>query len=371
MKKSSYLTVLVAVLGLFVLGCGKSSNPVEVSLSEQSEKSVLNSTFLSKTGEAPPPDLVIVPGVGTFWPFTGTNFSGIRQDPINLVFIGKADPRALRAALLLLDGDRTAFGFPNAFPFNLTWQDAIGGVQTAFANPDGWVGNAVQLELGTFETARFHMRLFDVGDFTLAGCHFEVLIPNTTDHQVLNWELAEQLIVADFLRSGLLAGLPIPTGIINDEDFKGKPSDGKATILNLAESEEGEVIVATQEFVINFDQTIPKPLCASGLFDFLLVQGPVNLRQKVILTPSGNFISQFHARGHLDVTPINPPGEPYRALVNEHHKGIVTDNVTLASSFRMFLELPPIGPFRGQLLVRLNVGPGESNQFSLEVKCLP
>ncbi len=47
----------------------------------------------------------------------------------------------------------------------------------------------------------------------------------------------------------------------------------------------------------------------------------------------------------------------------------MTNNVTLASSFQMFIEIPPKGPFRGQLIISLNVGPGQSNQFSVEVKC--
>jgi hypothetical protein len=92
-----------------------------------------------------------------------------------------------------------------------------------------------------------------------------------------------------------------------------------------------------------------------------------------VLTPSGNFISQFHANGHLDLTPLDfsysPVGNSYKAVVNEHHKGIITNNVTLVSNFQMQVEIPPTGPFRGQLLVNLNVGPGNSSNYSMEVKC--
>jgi hypothetical protein len=288
----------------------------------------------------------------------------------------------------------------------LTWQDAIGGVQTAFANPEGWAGSAIQLALGPYDPVRFHVRLFEVGDFALGGAHFEVLIPGTTDHQVISWELAEQLIVADFARSNLLAAAPASSGSINPSPFKDIPAiiynglpvelraaiggplgdvsspvpiatGGQATILALQPSSAAAgPVVATQEFVINFDQIIPKPFCASSLSDLILVQGPVTLRQQVIFTRSGNFISQFHAVGHLEVTPLDattgqPAGETYRARVNEHHKGIVTDAVTLASSFQMFVEIPPSGPFRGRLKVQLQVGPGRSNQSSIAVDCLP
>ena len=71
--------------------------------------------------EPPPPtDLVSVPEAGVFWPYTGRDYSGSPTDPINLVFLGDADPRLIRQALLALDGNRTAFGFPDAFPFNCT-----------------------------------------------------------------------------------------------------------------------------------------------------------------------------------------------------------------------------------------------------------
>jgi len=38
----------------------------------------------------------------SFWPYTGTDFTGTPQDPINLIFYGEADPRDLRAALMAL-----------------------------------------------------------------------------------------------------------------------------------------------------------------------------------------------------------------------------------------------------------------------------
>ena len=50
---------------------------------------------------------------------------------------------------------------------------------------------------------------------TLGNAHFELLIPGTTDHQVLSWELAEQLVTVDMVRSGLLAAAPGSTAPIN------------------------------------------------------------------------------------------------------------------------------------------------------------
>ena len=72
---------------------------------------------------------------------------------------------------------------------------------------------------------RVHLRLFRTeppvwngGGWTIGAAHFEIRIPGIADHQVLSWELAQQVVMVDFLRSGLLdPGLPmIPTGPIND-----------------------------------------------------------------------------------------------------------------------------------------------------------
>src|SRR5690606_11332242 len=62
---------------------------------------------------------------------------------------------------------------------------------------------------------RFHLRLYRQGDVTLGAVHFELLIPGTTEHQVLSWELAEQLVTVDLARSGLLGAPPSQTGAIN------------------------------------------------------------------------------------------------------------------------------------------------------------
>jgi hypothetical protein len=162
---------------------------------------------------------------------------------------------------------------------------------------------------------------------------------------VLSWELAEQLVVVDFLRGGLLepsAPLsttesinPAPFRAINPLVYNGLPvelraaiggpladqgdpgptgTDGRATVLNVAVGLSAPPRVVTQEFDIAFGQVIPKPFCASGPFDALYVQGPVHLRQVTILTSSENYLSSFHARGRLDLTPVNPLSDPPTAI---------------------------------------------------------
>ena len=57
-------------------------------------------------------------------------------------------PPGMRSALFALSGDRSAAGLPNVAPFNCTWTDAIGDLQTAWNASSGWVGSAVQLACG-------------------------------------------------------------------------------------------------------------------------------------------------------------------------------------------------------------------------------
>jgi hypothetical protein len=314
------------------------------------------------------------------------------------------DARAVRAALMFLDGNRTAFGMPSSAPFNCTWKDAVGAAQVSYEESEGWTGSAVQLECGDFAPMRFHLRLFPAGAATLGNVHFEVIVPGTNQHEVLSWELAEKMITADFARSGLLSGVTMTQSInpapifrgINPLIYNGLPAalrfliggpagnvtvpvgiqtDGRATVFTLAGTREQEAALVRREFGILFNQVIPKPFCASGPLDFLRVQGTVQVKQTINTTPSGNYLSMYHASGSLDLTPINPltgeTGETFRAQVNDIYRNIITDQVTLTSNLSLQVMIPAAGPFQGVLHASLRVGPGESSVSSLDVKCNP
>ena len=339
------------------------------------------------------------------WPFSGFGF-GQPSDPVSLIWTGNSDLRALRAALLFLDGDRTAFGFPSAFPFNCTWHDEPEvQPEVAYTTASGWVGSPIELECGTYDQARLHLRFFDVGGATVGGAPFEVYIPGTLEHQTISWELAEQMVVVDFLRSGLLdPSLPLfttdqinpsPFGTIPAVIYNGVPvglrqaiggplgdvtdavpipNDGHATVLNLSASVSGQPLVAHRRFVEPFDQVIPQPFCGPGPDAFLYVNGPVTLDQQVVFTPSGNYLSHFHAVGHLDVTPVDPTtggpiGATYRAVVLEDHKGILTDAVTLETFLTLRITLPPSAPFHGRLEFAFAVGPAGVTRSTASVRC--
>ena len=314
----------------------------------------------------PPADQATVTIDGTpvvFWPYTGTSFDGTPVDPINLVFAGEADPLQIRAALMALSGDRSAFGIPPIPPFNAPWQDAIGGdVQTACAvGGDGWVGSVVQLTLGEFGPLRLHLRLFRTGQeagggpVTLGGAHFELNIPGTADHQVLSWELAEQIVMADLVRSGLLGAAPAPTGLINaaptfrtimKEVYNGLPpalvgliggpaqpvladvplpSDGQGKLLRLAFAAPLEPGTWDRMVTVNYDQLVPRPFCSEGPGDFLLVTGPVEFTARGELSPDGSYTSHNAFVGILRAVPVDlstgtpvPTGPAFPARVSGH-----------------------------------------------------
>ncbi len=396
MRGIKLLTIVLALLGLLVAGCEKSIDPITkttVETPDDEMATLLAAPIPDVRGYVPSPLVTAQIGKDAiqFWPYTGTNFTGEPQDPINLIFFGQADPRDIRAALLSLSGDRTALGFPAEAPFNSTWDDAIGDMQTAYGAtigqsaaltaapgggnaPDrfcvarGWSGSAIQLACGPYQGMRFHLRLFKVGNWTIGNAHLDVLIPGTTDHQVVSWEVAEQFVIADFMRSGLLdpATPMIPTDQINASPFRTIPAiiyngfppelrqliggplgnvtedvpigtDGHAMILNLVNVVPRVVEVRTQDFVINFNQAIPKPFCSSGPTDYLYVTGPVHLVQTARLSRSGNYEVAFTASGELSATPIDPTtgqptGEVLKASVRERHDGMLNSRSFSVSS---------------------------------------
>lgn len=297
----------------------------------------------------------------SLWPYTGASFDPAvddidSKDPINLIFVGDVDPLKIREVLLGLDGDRTSFGFPNAYPFNERWADAHGSAQTAYADPAGWVGSVVQLRLGQYGPIRFHLRLFrtgasfgDTGTWTLGGVHLELMIPGTAQHQALQWMIARELVTADLARSGFLVAAPTTTGVIHPAptyrtvpgliwdqlpgDLKALggpdiPSDGKAAVFHLEGTPTPKAGAFTQQFTIPFAQMIPKPFCDSGPGDMVYVEGPLNLSATANVDAQGLYTMSTRYTGKLTITPMNatvnppvPAGTPYTAMVSEIQTG--------------------------------------------------
>jgi hypothetical protein len=327
----------------------------------------------------------------TFWPYTGTSYDATPVDPINVVFRGEVDPRRIREALLALDGDRTAFGLPDMPPFNMTWRDALGGdVQTTFiADQNRWAGSVIQLTLGDYGPLRFHLRLFrtcaadDGGAWTLGGAHFEMQIPGTTNHQVLSWEMAEQLVVLDMMRTGLLdADLPaLPSGVINDtptfRDIPAEiynllppelvaliggpaqpvdapvplPSDGEATVLQVVTAAPITPGSWRETATVEFGQLVPRPFCSEGPGDLLYITGPVDFVLDVRVNGQGHYRVDADYAGELSAQPMTmtvdgpvPVGDPFTARVSGMQQGLMHDQNSRIRSLDRKLTHEADGP---------------------------
>ena len=221
---------------------------------------------------------------------------------------------------------------------------------------------------------------------------------------MISWEIAEQFVMVDLLRSGLLdAAQPIGAAIgltpapsihtIHPAIYNGLPAplialiggpapvaapvplpnDGVATILNLAA--EAPLVPAHEHvrYVLPFDQVIPKPFCA-GPQDFVHATGSIDFDHLVILTASGNYESRFHAHGELHVTPVDPTaqppvaiGPPFRALVQERYASHVTSTLSHASMTRKQRLSAPGAGFLGSLQLELRLD--SRDRFDLDVRC--
>jgi hypothetical protein len=360
------------------------------------------SPSFSAVGSSPPaPGGLVSIGSLEVWPWTGRDLDGSIADPLNLFFTGEADIVSLRAALMSLDGNRTAFGFPAAAPFDCTWKDAHGGVQTVYTSGAGWVGNAVQLECGDYAPVRFHIRLFDAGDAVAAAVHLDLLIPGTPEHQVISWELPEQLVMVDFLRSGLLAAPPsfealtLPGGVqaIPKVIYDGipdplkvaigfppgptaqpavpVPSDGVATVLHIGTRVRVSAGEVDYGLAVPFNQVIPRPFCAQCPTDFVLVQGSVDLGVRTRVSADGELETHNTLRGDLMVTPIDiatgqPSGPTFPAQISAMDNTGVEPTGTRVNALLQRKALPPGVGF---LSAHLLTGPNGTARFTTSETC--
>ena len=333
------------------------------------------------SGHKPGPpegDTVVLPELGglELWPYAGSDFSGERYDPVNLVLLD-VDPREVRQVLLGLDGER---GLPEELPFrNCRWADAMGSEQVAWASTDGWVGGEVQLvcvnplapspdrELG--DPFRVHLRLYRQGSITLGAAHFEVLIGGTAQHEVLSWDFARDFVALDLGRGGLWPTAPYAVGIQAPGSFRAvlRPiydylyfvagADGLLDFLGLVpDSADGDVPIPLQtgaalvfsgdiplepvqekirtEIDVEYDVVSPRPFCEGVGWPLVHLTGELRLTLFIHTNPSGKYLRVHKISGTLFVTPVRPigpnqyepvgPTEP--ADIREYHRAILTDH---------------------------------------------
>lgn len=419
MQQQRRFTILAALAvclagGLLAVGCSRDGNHPGSSPLAPSARSASSAAERARgviTQDGAPPSGVVEVANGAdkidFWPYTSASLEGTPVDPVNLLFAGKADPVRIRAALLSLDGDRTAFGFPDAYPFNQRWTEAIGDVQTTYAEGEGWQSSVIQLQLGTFDPARIHLRLFrtgvpfgDGGTWTIGGAHFDLLIPGTANHQTLAWELPQQIVLVDMIRSGLLDpstpyqltdvinGAPtfrdIPKQIYDGIPDELKvplglppgpaagptvliPSDGRATIFNVTGEAPLQPGTLTQSFTIQYNQIIPKPLCSEDPSEYVQISGPLQLNRTGTLDAAGHYQYQTLISGGLTITPLSPPGSPYTAQIGDQDSGTIDSQASWGLALTK--RIAPQSGGSEFVMTRLKVASNAPDSYRAQSQC--
>jgi hypothetical protein len=206
--------------------------------------------------------------------------------------------------------------------------------------------------------------LFRQGPHTLGAAHFEFLIPDTTEHEVLGWELPRDIVTVDMVRTGALVAPPAPAMLVDVgghyRDIRPPvfnalvgvadlhplltvlelpltpqaapvpiPFDGVAMVFRAAIAPDPVQAHLFDALTINFNQVIEKPFC-NGPTDYVLVQGPVRLVLNVHTNPSGFFSRTYDVGANLRVTPFNPvtrmpTGPTVPAVVTEWHRAQLTN----------------------------------------------
>ena len=323
---------------------------------------------------APPPAGVVTIDAGrdqlTLWPFITTNYlpgdSG-KSDPINLVFLN-TDPRAIRQELMQLGGDRAAWSYLPTGANGCVWMDGMGYEQAAYLEPEGWVGDEVQLVCATPDSPlgkeyRFHVRLFRSGSHTIGGAHFEINVPGTAEHEVLSWELAREFVTDEIARldeeafqadtpvfqptngsfrtvRGLINGYVWQTNYPGNLPFLGAlglpppqppafppvpiPASGLAAVFAPAFTylpvRSDVTLTDSRSYGV---QSTPKPFCDGTPIQ--ITGGPLTFTLRVQTNPSGKYQRTYTVAGSLKVKTLST-GVVQDALISEIHRGMLTDN---------------------------------------------
>ena len=356
--------------------------------------------FHGRPGDQRPPSGVVRVSAGgeslIVWPYT-TDDLQTPSDPINLIF-PNADPRAIRQELMKLEGNRSPFSGLSIQ--GCRWTDAMGDEQAAFGRPERWVAGAVQLACAPEGAPlgidfRVHVRLFRVGRDTIGGAHLDFLIPGTAEHETLSWDFPRAFVAYDMARIGAVVA---PVGMIPAGTFRAVrrliydglhdngagsfldklgleppldktadvpiPTDGHAlafvTAIDFAPART-HVVTTTQ---VTYHVVAPKPFCAAGPADYVLLEGPLQFIQSVSTEPSGLYERTYGFAGTLHVTPYGVAGETLDASIFELHRARLDDrHGEVASEVQQSLLADPLQSMRRHFAA------GDLDRFVEKVVC--
>jgi hypothetical protein len=364
---------------------------------------------------APTPSGVVTITAGTdhqltLWPFITTNYlpgPAGQSDPVNLVFLN-TDPRAIRQELMKLDGERPEWTYLPSGANGCVWMDAMGYEQAAYLEPEGWVGDEVQLACATPDSPlgreyRFHVRLFRSGPHTIGGAHFEINVPGTAEHEVLSWELARSFVTDEIARidvgafegeisvfepagasfrtvRGQVSYYVSATNAGNPDFLEALdlPSSSPPAFPAVPIPASGDAAVFAPDFTYvpvrsditltdsrrYFVQSTPKPFCEGAAIQ--ITGGPLTFTLRVQTNPSGKYQRTYTIAGTLKVKTLES-GVVQDALISETHRGMLTDNHGQVSE-EVSQTLLPIGTTPGQSLYWV-FGAGKTDYWLPQQNC--
>ena len=372
---------------------------------------------------APPPaDVVTIDAGGealTLWPFTTENYlpgAAGKSDPVNLVFL-YTDPRAVRQALMTLKGIRPDWSFLPSGAKGCVWMDGMGYDQAAYLEPEGWVGDEVQLVCATPDSPlgkeyRFHVRLFRSGPHTIGGVHFEINVPNTAEHEALSWEMARDFVEDEiarlqddaflgdtqvFLPAGghfrTVRGLvnayvwgtnaPRPEGLAflarlglppppspppPPTPYDPPPVPMPATGLAAVFAPAFTFVPQKSDFTLTDSRTyavqLYKPFCEP--VPVQITGGPLILKLRIQTNPSGKYQRTFTVSGRLKIKTLST-GVVQDAVISQVGRGMITENYGQVAQ-EVSQVLLPKGTTPGQSLYVL-FGAGQTDYWIPQQNC--
>jgi hypothetical protein len=111
------------------------------------------------------------------------------------------------------------------------------------------------------------------------------------------------------------------------------PTSGRAKALLVGIEFQPERTTAVTTTRVTYGIVVPKPFCATGPYDFVKLEGPLNFTMAASTSPSGRYDRTYVLGGTLRVTPMRPTsattfvptGPAVDAPVFEMHRAWLTD----------------------------------------------
>jgi len=130
--------------------------------------------------------------------------------------------------------------------------------------------------------------------------------------------------------AALLGFLGISADDTDDQGNPTLPTTGDAVALSPGLNRHPKRDRSRASTTVQYSVLTPRPFCATGPYDVVRLEGPVDFDLKVSVDRRGEYERRYEIEGELTVTPIDPftgmpAGPPAPALVRERHRAELDD----------------------------------------------